>query len=128
MRRKTMGGKRKNKSSKAQRRMKKMVGGALVTGNGIVIDKPNGTLTVEFGEYEGSGPRLYNNNEEEGQFINTRGVVGSDHNTIITAVGPNGKKWSLDVDGTKYNLSYDRYDPPKTSGGPNGKFVFTIES
>ena len=132
MRRKTMGGKRKNKSSKAQRRMKKMVGGALVNGSGIVID--NDTLTVEWGEYPSGSSPIFNGDstDVEGSKLNFHIAMsdGGKQDVIkqFLSIEPmEGQKWSTTIDGILYNLTYNRYNPPKPSEqNPNGKFVFTI--
>jgi hypothetical protein len=140
MRRKTMGGKRKNKSSKAQRRMKKMVGGARVTGSGIVIDEDKNTLTVEWGDYADKIPPIFYGQRDDGS-VGAEGTVLNFH--FPTRDGGNeeavqqftfkepmeGQKWSTTIDGTLYNLTcLSKVYPKPSEDKLNVKFVFKIDS
>jgi len=138
MRRKTMGGKRKNKSSKAQRRMKKMLGGASVNGNGIVIDKAGTTLTVEWGEYlSGASPDFIGQRDDgsggaEGTVLNFHIATsdGGNKDAVKRFLGMeprNGEKWSTTFNGILYNLTFlEKVE--RNPSRPNITFVFRIDS
>ena len=134
MRRKTMGGKRKNKSSKAQRRMKKMLGGAPISGSGIVIDKD--TLTVEWGEYPfGLSPNFYGQSDDvQGTELNFHIATsdGGNKDVINRFLGKEPVKdqqWSTRIGDTFYNLTFlEKVFPLPSEKKKNVTFVFKINS
>lgn len=79
MRRKTMGGKRKNKSSKAQRRMKKMVGG---TGDGDVA----------------GGGAVYTKEQASQDEVELEDVQGPNYLPQNNWPDPNNPTWTPDED------------------------------
>jgi hypothetical protein len=129
VRRKKMGGKRQNKSSKTHHKkgMKKMWGGAPVT-SGVVESADGQTLTIEWGTYpNGQGPTLSSPvYGDQSLDLPSYSLDGSEYNSIIQNV-PEKSEWMLNYGGKTYKLKMLRYEAPKpTEGRMNGQFVFDI--